>query len=281
MSKTKTNVSHPSPTSRRAITVPSIRSAKGQHKQVMVTAYDATFARLFEEAGIEILLVGDSLGMVIQGGSNTLAVTMEEMAYHAKAVARGVTHAHVVVDMPFLAANLSPEEALRNAGRLIAAGAHAVKIEGGEPLVPAIGRIVASGIPVMGHLGLTPQSVHAMGGFRVQGRTAAEAERLLADARALEAAGVYAMVIEGIPAELAALVTRSVDVPTFGIGAGAECDGQVLVGYDLLGLTPGSTPKFVKRFDEFFSRGVRAARRYAEEVRSSSFPAAEHTYTST
>ena len=263
----------------RKVTTLDVRRRKGKEKLAVVTAYDATFARMFDEAGVDILLVGDSLGMVVQGATNTLGVTMDEMAYHVRAVARGTTHAHVVVDMPFLAANLTPQEALRNAGRLIAAGAHAVKIEGGQPVVPAIQHIVAAGIPVMGHLGLTPQSVHAMGGFRVQGKTPEEAERLCTDAAALQEAGVYAMVLEGIPPELAAEVTRRCAVPTFGIGAGPECDGQVLVGYDLLGLTSGTTPKFVKRYDEFFSRGVRAARRYAEEVRGSAFPAAEHTYT--
>ncbi|MCA9694040.1 MAG: 3-methyl-2-oxobutanoate hydroxymethyltransferase [Myxococcales bacterium] len=245
----------------------------------MITAYDATFARMFDEAGADMLLVGDSLGMVVQGLDSTLPVTVDEIIYHCRAVARGTKRAHIVGDMPFMSYQVSPEEALRNAGRFLAeGGAHSIKLEGGGEVAPAIRRIVAAGIPVVGHVGLTPQSVHAMGGFRVQGKTAAAAERVVADARAVEEAGAFAVVLEGIPGDLAARITRELSIPTIGIGAGPGCDAQVLVGYDLLGLTPNLRPKFVKRYDEFFDRGVAAARRYCEEVRDGAFPAAQHTF---
>src|SRR5690606_27336171 len=188
------NSSHHDPSSRTKVTVPSIRHAKGQRSLVMVTAYDAAFARILDDAGVDILLVGDSLGMVVQGEATTLGVTVEQMIYHARAVARGTRFAHIVVDMPFLSYQVNVDEAVRNAGRMLNEGqAHAVKLEGGQPMVPTIERMVGVGIPVMGHLGLTPQSVHAMGGFKVQGREARDAERIVADARALEAAGVYAL----------------------------------------------------------------------------------------
>lgn len=239
----------------------------------MVTAYDATFARLFDEAGIDVLLVGDSLGMVVQGQSSTLPVTVDEVIYHCRAVARGTRRAHLVGDMPFLSWQLSPEQALANAGRFLAeGGAQAVKLEGGVEAAPTIERIVHAGIPVMAHVGLTPQSVHAMGGFRVQGKTERAAERVLADAKAVAEAGAYALVLEGIPSDLAQQITESVPIPTIGIGAGPHCDGQVLVCYDLLGLTPDLRPKFVKRYAEFFDEGVAAARRYRDEVRAGLFP---------
>jgi 3-methyl-2-oxobutanoate hydroxymethyltransferase len=263
----------------KPITVPTIRAAKGADPLVMVTAYDATFARIFDEAGADILLVGDSLGMVVQGHDTTLSVTVDDIIYHCRAVARGAARAHIVGDMPFLSYQVTPQEAVRNAGRLLAEGhAHAVKLEGGRPMAPTIARIVAAGIPVMAHVGLTPQSVHAMGGFRVQGRGDEDADRILDDARAVEAAGAYALVLEGIPGELAARITQTVGIPTIGIGAGVDCDGQVLVCYDLLGLTPDLRPKFVKRYDELFDRGVAAARAYADEVRARRFPGKEHTF---
>lgn len=245
----------------------------------MITAYDATFARMFDEAGADILLVGDSLGMVVQGLDTTLPVTVDEVIYHCRAVARGTQHAHIVGDMPFLSHQVSPEQALTNAGRFLSeGGAHSVKLEGGQSAAPTIARLVAAGIPVMGHVGLTPQSVHAMGGFRVQGKTQDAAERVIADARAVADAGAFALVLEGVPNDLAAKVTAELSIPTIGIGAGPDCDGQVLVSYDLLGLTPNLRPKFVKRYAEFFDAGKAAMSAYREEVRSGAFPAPEHTF---
>jgi 3-methyl-2-oxobutanoate hydroxymethyltransferase len=245
----------------------------------MVTAYDATFARLFDEAGIDVLLVGDSLGMVVQGQDSTLPVTVDEVIYHCRAVARGTRRAHIVGDMPFLSWQVSPEQALRNAGRFLSeGGAQSVKLEGGTDAAPTIERIVRTGIPVMAHVGLTPQSVHAMGGFRVQGKTEETAECVLADAKAVAEAGAYSLVLEGIPTDLAKRISEAVDIPTIGIGAGPHCDGQVLVCYDLLGLTPDLKPKFVKRYAEFFDQGVAAARRYRDEVRAGVFPDEEHSF---
>ncbi len=265
---------------RQRVTVPKLRERKhGGPRITMVTAYDYTFARMLDEAGVDALLVGDSLGMVVQGRADTLGVTVDEMVYHCRAVSRGAEAAHVVGDMPFLSYQVSPEEALRNAGRLVAeGGAHAVKLEGGEPVLEAVRRIVRAGIPVMGHLGLTPQSVHAMGGFKVQGREQAAAERIVAEAKMLEEAGVYALVLEGVPAPLAERVTAEVGVPTIGIGAGVGCDGQVLVCYDLLGLTAGRTPRFVKRYAEWFREGAEAVGRYVREVREGRFPGPEHSF---
>jgi 3-methyl-2-oxobutanoate hydroxymethyltransferase len=264
------------------VTVPILRAMKGQTRITMVTAYDATFARMLDEAGVDVLLVGDSLGMVVQGQDSTLPVTVDEVIYHCRAVARGTKRAHIVGDMPFMSYQVSPEDAVRNAGRFLAeGGAHAVKLEGGKSVVPAIKRIVEAGIPVMGHVGLTPQSLHAMGGFKVQGRSADAAKRVIKDALAVAEAGAYAIVLEGIPMDLAARITEEVDVPTIGIGAGPDCDGQVLVSYDLLGLTQDLRPKFVKRYEEFFEKGVAAAKAYCDEVRSGAFPTAEHSFAST
>ncbi|MGB8330288.1 MAG: 3-methyl-2-oxobutanoate hydroxymethyltransferase [Polyangiales bacterium] len=262
------------------MTVPRLRQMKRDGKRIsMVTAYDATFARLFDDAMIDVLLVGDSLGMVVQGLSSTLPVTVDEVVYHCRAVARGTRRAHVVGDMPFLSWQLSTEQALANAGRFIAeGGVQAVKLEGGVDAAPTIERIVHAGIPVMGHVGLTPQSVHAMGGFRVQGKTEQAAARVLDDAIAVADAGAYCMVLEGIPTDLAQQITAAVDVPTIGIGAGPHCDGQVLVCYDLLGLTPELKPKFVKRYAEFFEQGVAAACRYRDEVRAGVFPSEEFSF---
>ncbi len=261
------------------VTVPWIRGQKGQVPLVMVTAYDATFSRMLDEAGADILLVGDSLGMVVQGNDTTLSVTVDDIVYHCRAVARGARRAHIVGDMPFLSYQVTPEDALRNAGRIIAEGnAHAVKLEGGRAVAPTIARIVAAGIPVMAHVGLTPQSFHAIGGFKVQGRDEDAAERILADARAVAEAGAYALVLEGIPGDLASRVTAEVPIPTIGIGAGVECDGQVLVCYDLLGLTPNLKPKFVKGYETLFERGVAATRAFCDEVRSRRFPGPEHTF---
>ena len=264
----------------RPVTVPRIRKMKRDGTRItMVTAYDATFARLFDEAGIDVLLVGDSLGMVVQGHDSTLPVTVDEVIYHCRAVARGTRRAHVVGDMPFLSWQVSPEQALTNAGRFLSeGGAQSVKLEGGVDAAPTIERIVHAGIPVMAHVGLTPQSVHAMGGFRVQGKSERAAARVLADAKAVADAGAYSLVLEGIPTDLAKRITDEVDIPTIGIGAGPHCDGQVLVCYDLLGLTPDLKPKFVKRYAEFFEEGLTAARRYRDEVRAGVFPSEEYAF---
>lgn len=262
------------------VTVPEIRARKLRGPRIaMLTAYDASLGRLLDDGGADILLVGDSLGMVVQGHANTLPVTLEEICYHGRAVARAVSRAHLVGDMPFMSFQVSPTAALENAGQMLKQGAfEAVKLEGGEPYAEHVRRIVSAGIPVMGHLGLLPQSVHAMGGFRVQGRDESGAERLLRDARALEEAGVYAMVLEGIPAELALRVTAAVSVPTIGIGAGPHCDGQVLVCYDFLGMYSDVRPRFVKRFAELGEAVVAATRSYVAEVQSNTFPSMEHAF---
>ncbi|MBW2404790.1 MAG: 3-methyl-2-oxobutanoate hydroxymethyltransferase [Deltaproteobacteria bacterium] len=232
-----------------------------------------------DDAGIDVLLVGDSLGMVVQGHDSTLPVTVDEVIYHCRAVARGTRRAHVVGDMPFLSWQVSPEQALTNAGRFLSeGGAQSVKLEGGVDAAPTIERIVHAGIPVMAHVGLTPQSVHAMGGFRVQGKSERAAARVFADAKAVADAGAYSLVLEGIPTDLAKRITDEVDIPTIGIGAGPHCDGQVLVCYDLLGLTPDLKPKFVKRYAEFFEEGLTAARRYRDEVRAGVFPSEEYAF---
>jgi 3-methyl-2-oxobutanoate hydroxymethyltransferase len=263
----------------RKITVPEIRARKGGPPLAMVTAYDFTMARLLDEGGADLLLVGDSLGMVVQGHPTTLPVTVEEICYHGRAVARGAQHAHVVGDMPFMSFQVSPERALENAGRMIKEGGfESVKIEGGEEVAEAVRRMVAAGIPVMGHVGLTPQSVHAMGGFKVQGKSDEAAERVLEGARALDDAGAYAIVLEAIPPDLAEEITAAVSVPTIGIGAGPACDGQVLVCYDLLGMYPDLRPKFAKRFAEVGEQIVKATRDYVAEVQDRTFPAPEHTF---
>ncbi len=244
-----------------------------------VTAYDYLTGRLADRAGLPLILVGDSLGMTVLGYADTLPVTMADMLHHTAAVVRGVTQALVVGDMPFLSYQVSEDEALRNGGLFLKqAGADAVKLEGGAFRAPLIHRMVENGIPVMGHLGLTPQSVKAMGGYRVQGRTDEEARRLLADARALEDAGVFCMVLEGMPAEVARQITESVRVPTIGIGAGPHCRAQILVMADLLGLFDDFKPKFVKRYAELAREMELALKTYSAEVREGRFPAAEHGY---
>jgi 3-methyl-2-oxobutanoate hydroxymethyltransferase len=225
-----------------------------------------------------LLLVGDSLGMVIKGEANTLSVSMEQMTYHVAAVARGVTRAHVVGDMPFMSYQASAEDALKNAALLLRAGASSVKLEGGASVAPTVARMVEAGIPVMGHIGLMPQSVHAMGGFVVQGRDPASRQRILDDAHALEQAGAYALVLEGIPSDLAAEITRALSIPTIGIGAGPACSGQVLVVYDLLGLNPDFQPKFVKKFVDGAALLGEAFRAYVDDVKDGSFPAPEHSF---
>jgi 3-methyl-2-oxobutanoate hydroxymethyltransferase len=264
----------------RRVTVPALRAMKLRGERIaMITAYDATFARMLDEAGADVLLVGDSLGMVVQGLDSTLPVTVDEMIYHCRAVARGTRRALVVGDMPFLSYQLSSEQALKNAGRFLSeGGAHAVKLEGGVDAAEAIRRIVSVGIPVVGHVGLTPQSIHAMGGFRVQGKTLRAAQAVLEDARAVAEAGAFAIVLEGIPSDLAERITAELDIPTIGIGAGAGCDGQVLVCYDLLGLTPELRPKFVKRYAELFELGRAAASEYCAEVKQGVFPSEAHAF---
>jgi len=246
---------------------------------VMVTAYDFTMARLADEAGVDMVLVGDSLGMVVQGLSNTIPVTLEEIAYHGRAVARGLARAHVVGDMPFMTYQVSSAQAVESAGRLMKEGAfESVKLEGGIECADHVHRIVRAGIPVVGHVGLTPQSVHALGGFKVQGRGDEAAERIVEDARAIEQAGAFCIVLEAIPPDVAARVTSELSIPTIGIGAGPACDGQVLVCTDLLGLVRGRVPKFAKRYAELGDLAVEAFRAYADEVRSGIFPGPEHAY---
>jgi 3-methyl-2-oxobutanoate hydroxymethyltransferase len=259
-------------------TADRIRALKGHGRFACLTAYDFAFARILDEAGIPLLLVGDSLGMTVLGYETTLPVTMAQMLHHTSAVARGTRRALVVGDMPFLSYQATVEHAVANAGRFLQRGADAVKIEGGAFRAPVVRALLANGIPVMGHIGLTPQSVRAMGGFKVQGRPPEVAERLRADARALEEAGVFALVLEGMPAALARAITAEVRVPTVGIGAGADCDGQVLVLHDLLGLSGELRPKFVKRYAELGSEVRRAAAAFKEDVEAGRFPGPEHSY---
>ena len=262
-------------------TVLDVQRYKDEGKRfAMLTAYDFLSARILDEAGIPILLVGDSLGMVMLGYPTTLPVTLEEMLHHAKAVSRGARQALLVGDMPFMSYQASVEDAIRSAGRFVQeAGMHAVKLEGGGRVVEITRRLTEVGIPVMGHLGLTPQFVHQMGGFKVQGKTDAQAAQILADARALEKAGAFSLVLEGVPSKLAAEVTHALRIPTIGIGAGPATDGQVLVFHDMLGLTTGKAPKFVKRYANLAEEIARAATAYAEDVRAGKFPGPEHEYT--
>jgi 3-methyl-2-oxobutanoate hydroxymethyltransferase len=263
------------------VTTLSVRKnkvAEGAVPLVAATAYDYTFAKLIDGL-VDIVLVGDSVGMVVQGHSNTLSVTLEDMIYHSKCVAAGLKASHLVVDMPFMSYQINLENALKNAGRLLSEGlAHAVKVEGGVTVSRTITRIVEIGIPVMGHIGLTPQSVHAFGGYRIQGKTASARESIIQDAIALEDAGVYAIVLEGIPTELAQAITDRVKVPTIGIGAGPHCDGQILVLQDFLGLNTDFQPKFVKKFAELAEQTRSAVSAYASEVRKKSFPEREHSF---
>ena len=266
----------------RKVTVPELRARKAHGPSIaMVTAYDFTMARLLDEAGVDAVLVGDSLGMVVQGLSNTLPVTLDEVCYHGRAVARALRRAHLVGDMPFMTFEISPDQAVANAGKMLKEGAfESVKVEGGQEIADHVRRLVSVGVPVMGHVGLTPQRVHALGGFKVQGRTDEAAERILADAVALEQAGVYAIVLEAMPSELASDITHAVSVPTIGIGAGRGCDGQVLVCTDLLGMSRGHTPKFVKRFAEVGDTIVSAVKSYVEQTRTGVFPDTMQEYRS-
>lgn len=247
-------------------------------KLVCVTAYDYSLAKLVDPE-VDMILVGDSLGMVVQGHPHTLSVTLEHMIYHTQNVARGVKSAHLCVDMPFMSYQVSKNQALKNAGRLVSeAGAHSVKLEGGVSIAPTIQKIVAAGIPVLGHIGLTPQSIHQMGGYKVQGKTVSAREAILRDAVAVEESGAFALVLEGIPAELAQVITEKIKIPTIGIGAGPHCDGQVLVLHDLLGLNIDFKPKFVKNYLNLGQEIQKAVAQFATEVRSSQFPTKEHTF---
>ncbi len=260
------------------MTVPEFQNRKGKNKLVVVTAYDALFTRIIEQAGIDVILVGDSLGVVVQGKPDTLSVTMDDMVYHTRLVAQSRRHALVIADMPFMSYQPSEEEAIHNAGRLIQAGAAAVKVEGGGAMVDRVRALTPVGIPVMGHLGMTPQSVNRFGGYKVQGREATQADALINDAKALEAAGAFALVLEAMPATLAQSMTQAVSIPTIGIGAGPHCDGQVLVLYDLLGLFDEFVPKFVKPYAHLKADALQALRRFKEEVECQKFPTDQESY---
>jgi 3-methyl-2-oxobutanoate hydroxymethyltransferase len=262
------------------VTSATIRARKGTaERTAVVTAYDVVFARLADEAGIDVVLVGDSLGMVVQGERNTLAVTLEDIVYHTRVASRGVRRAHLVADMPFMSYQASVEDGMRAAGRLLKEGrAEAVKLEGGVEVAELVRRLVAAGIPVMGHVGLTPQSVHAFGGFKLQGRTAEQRARIIEDARAVAEAGAYAIVVETVPQALAAEITRAVPAVTIGIGAGPDCDGQVMVMHDLLGLEPAWKPRFVRRYAEMGKAAGEAFAAYAADVRAGKFPGPGESY---
>ena len=267
-------------TPRAKVTAPAVLALKRRGEPItVVTAYDFPTARIADQAGVEILLVGDSLGTVVLGYESTLPVTMDDMLHHTRAVTRAKPSAMVVGDMPFMSYQASDEQAVLNAGRFVQeAGADAIKLEGGERVVGAVRRIVEAGIPVMGHLGLTPQSVLAFGGYKVQARGEADQERLVADAKALEAAGCFSLVLEGIPSRLGAAVTRALQIPTIGIGAGVQCDGQVLVTHDLLGLYQGHRPKFVRRYAELGDAMRDAFAHYVADVKAKRFPSDVESY---
>jgi 3-methyl-2-oxobutanoate hydroxymethyltransferase len=262
------------------VTIHTLQNMKQRGDKItMLTAYDATFARLLDESHIDILLVGDSLGMVVQGHETTLPVTLDEVIYHTRAVVRGTRRAHVVGDMPFMSYQAGLDQALVNAGRLVKeGGCHAIKLEGGARHVALVERLVSAGIPVMGHIGLTPQSFHQMGGFKIQGRQQGEAERLIADAQALQDAGAYAIVLEGMPSEIAGRISEALAIPTIGIGAGPDCDGQVLVIYDLLGMDDSFKPKFVRRYEQLATRIRTAVDAYAADVRANAFPGDKESF---
>lgn len=269
---------------RDKIRIPDLAQMKAEGQPLtMLTAYDYAFARIFDSAGIDMMLVGDSLGMLVQGNDSTLPVTTEEIIYHTRMVARARRRALVVADMPFLSYQVSVEQALLNAGRMIKeSGAEAVKLEGGTSMAATIRRLVEVDIPVMGHIGLTPQSIHRMGGHKVQGRRSGRQpggrERLLEDAMAVQKAGAFALVLEGIPSELAREITSKLSIPTIGIGAGPYCDGQVLVMHDMLGLTESFRPRFAKAYADLWQTASAAASAYIDEVRGHKFPDSEHSY---
>jgi 3-methyl-2-oxobutanoate hydroxymethyltransferase len=262
------------------VTVPGIVKMKREGKKITcLTAYDYSLARILDDAGVDVILVGDSVGSVVQGQPNTLTVTMDEMIYHTRIVARGCKRALVVGDMPFLSFQVGTEQALRNAGRFLQeAGAEAVKLEGGVSMSVTIAAIVNAGIPVMGHVGLTPQSVHQFGGYKIQGREKVQHEIIIRDALAVQEAGAFAIVVEGVPTALAKEVTERISIPTIGIGAGIHCDGQVLVLHDMLGLFDDFTPKFVKRYADIKGSVAAAVKDFVDEVRQRKFPGEEHSF---
>uniref|UniRef100_UPI0004ABD448 3-methyl-2-oxobutanoate hydroxymethyltransferase n=1 Tax=Desulfonatronum thiodismutans TaxID=159290 RepID=UPI0004ABD448 len=261
-------------------TTATLLEMKRQGEKITVlTAYDWATAKLLDEAGVDVLLVGDSLGMVMLGLENTLSVTMEDMLHHCRAVARGAQRSLLVGDMPFMSYQVSPEQALVNAGRFLQeAGMHAVKVEGGREILPAVRKMTQNGIPVLGHVGLTPQHVHQLGGFKVQGRTDAAAQRIREDAVALEEAGAFGLVLECVPARLAQTISEQLTIPTIGIGAGPGCDGQVLVFHDVVGLYDRFTPKFVKKYAQVGALMGDAVREYVQEVKAGTFPGEEHVF---
>lgn len=262
----------------KSLTVVSLRDMKRTGEKIAcLTAYDYSFAQLLDRAGIDLIMIGDSLGMVVQGNSSTLPVTLADMAYHTRCVARGVTRALVVADLPFLTYQQNREQALLSAGQLMQAGAHVVKLEGGEPMADTVRFLVERGIPVCAHLGLTPQSVHQLGGYRVQGKTADAAERLRHEAKQLEQAGASLMVLEAVPGTLAKQVTQDLSIPTIGIGAGVDTDGQILVLHDMLGLNPRPA-KFVRNFMQGAASLEAAIKTYADAVKAGAFPGPEHGY---
>jgi 3-methyl-2-oxobutanoate hydroxymethyltransferase len=264
---------------RGKLTVPDIMERKRGPRLSMVSLYDFPFARLAQEAGIDLLLVGDSVGMVVQGHDSTVPVTLDHILYHAQAVRRGAPRTHIVADLPFLTYHIDDARTIENAGRLLQeGGADSVKLEGGQEVADRVATLVRAGIPVMGHVGLTPQSAGALGGFKVQGRDAASARKILADAEAIAAAGAYAMVVEVVPAELGAMITERVPVPTIGIGAGPSCDGQVLVAHDMLGLQERIIGRFAKVYAEVGAEIQDAFAVFANEVQAGEFPDAEHSY---
>jgi len=261
---------------RKKVTVPAIRAMKGKSRIGMLTAYDYPSARIADAAGADILLVGDSLGMVVLGYPDTLSVTVDDMLHHTRAVARGSKASLIVGDMPYLSYHVSVEESVRNAGRFIQAGAHAVKIEGAKPSrIRAIEAILDAEIPVMGHIGLTPQSVNALGGFKLQGKNADDAQRLIDEAVAIESAGCFSLVLECVPTELAQMITEQITIPTIGIGAGPSCDGQVLVFHDVLGIYDGHAPKFVRRYANAAQDMQSALEKFLADVREGAFPDVE------
>ena len=271
----------PERTPGKPVTVPEVRAAKGARRLVMLTAYDCPTARLLDAAGVDLILVGDSVGNNVLGYDSTLPVTMDEMVHHTRAVVRGARRALVVADMPYLSYQTGRRDAVRNAGRFLKeAGAAAVKIEGGERRAALVRALVEAEIPVMGHVGLTPQSVHLMGGYRVQGKRVDEARALVEDARALEDAGIFSLVLEGMPEAVGRMITEATGVPTIGIGAGRHCDGQVLVFHDLFGLNPGPLPRFARRYADLAGTITEAAERFIADVRGGAFPSEAETYSS-
>lgn len=262
-----------------AVTIPELYKKKAEGRKIsMLTAYDFPFAQMADEAGMDIILVGDSLGVVVQGLDNTLPVTMEEMLYHTRMVARAVKNALVVGDMPFLSYQVSVEDGMKNAGLFLKAGASAVKLEGGASVCDLIAALSRYDIPVMAHIGLTPQSIHRMGGFKVQGKDDAQAQKLLADAHAVEEAGAFAVVLEGVPRQVATKITSELSIPTIGIGAGPDCDGQVIVMHDLLGMFDRFVPKFVKRYANIKADAIKAIAQYKSEVESGEFPSDKESF---